>query len=275
MADDDPFYDLFQFFCRHLVSIVYKHEPTRPHDDEGRKVLIASGFVMEIQGRWFLATAGHFMEDLERLRRDRPDRRIVVTIVDSFGVGKIDDTMVPLPYFDLPRHHEHDEEQGIDFGVILLPGNTCDLLAANGRIPVIESHWQDWSGVEFASYTIVGILAEGSKEIGDHGLFLRTAQFDLAPVETPPAQLERFTHPMRFFKITNLGDTQSIVGMSGCPILGIRLQPDPMQMSYFFIGIQSGWIPSKHIIYACDLPFLAKQMIRGLEPDEGDMDQGS
>lgn len=271
MAEADPFEVLFQHFCRHLVCLVCKHEPTRPDDTEGRQILMASGFVLEMKGRWFLATAGHHMRDLEELRKSRPDRRIVVTIADGFGYGAIDQTFVPLEYYDAHRIHQYDEEQGIDFGLILLRDNTCDLLKANGRVPVVEHHWQDWSDVEFASYTIVGILCEGSHEIAGNGLYMRTAQFDLSPIEAPPAQLARFTQPMRFFKITDLGDTKSIVGMSGCPILGIRLTQEPFQMSYFFIGIQSGWLPGKQLIFACDLPYLAKQLIRAFEPNDEDV----
>ncbi len=263
-VESDPFRRLFQHLCRHLVCLIYKHEAKRPVDAEGRRVGFASGFIMEFQGAWFLATAGHFMQELEDLRRDRPDRKIEVTIADSFGEGVIDDTMIPLSYFDSPRHHAYDDEHGIDFGLIHLPDNTCDLLASNGRIPVIESHWRDWSDVKFASHSIFGVLAEGSHETPNNGMYLRTAQFDLSPFEKPPQQFARFVQPMRFFKITNLGDTKSIVGMSGCPIIGFRVNWEVEQMSYFFLGIQSGWLPDSKILYSCDLAYIAKDLIAGM-----------
>ena len=264
----DPFYELFEYLCRHLVSIVYKHEATRKDDVEGRIIGVASGFIMEFNGYSFLATAGHFMEELEKLKASRPDRRIVVTIVDSFGQGAIDKTMVPLPYFDLPRHFEYDDTQGMDFGLILLPKNTCDLIRANARIPVTEDHWLVEAPTEFASYSIFGVLAEGSHEIGDNGLYLRTAQFDLLPVSNPPNQLMRFTQPMRFFNITNLGDTKTIRGMSGCPIIGFGMEWETKGFRYYFLGIQSGWLPESKIIYACDLATIAKQIIASIYEDQ-------
>ncbi len=64
---------------------------------------------------------------------------------------------------------------------------------------------------------------------------------------------------MFYGEIIDLGDIPSIVGMSGCPVIGLTVK-DGLPF-YYFLAIQSGWLPNSRIICACDLNYLARILI--------------
>jgi hypothetical protein len=57
-----------RFMCRHLVVLCTEYHTLvngKPQGQEHRTAL--SGFVIEIEGRWCFATAGHILQDEDEL----------------------------------------------------------------------------------------------------------------------------------------------------------------------------------------------------------------
>jgi hypothetical protein len=77
-----------------------------------------------------------------------------------------------------------------------------------------------------------------------------------------PARFAKHTIPMFYGRIPKPPEGLDIAEMSGCPIFGFAHEPK-RGASYYFVAIQSGWLPDSKILYACQMPFLGKASTDG------------
>ncbi len=232
--------------------------------------LSASGFILEIKGVWYLATAGHFFEDVTKLRNKYPGRKFTFWMADSFGTPKDSDMFILLHFDYLPKFHRYDEDSGIDFGLVGLDSNTRSLLQKGNRVPVHEEHWRNWDALKFFGFRMVGIPYEFLQP-KPRSLMMKAAMLPIKLLDKPPERLKRHTEPMLYAELVDLGGISSIKGMSGCPVFGFTVNND--EIAYFIVAIQSGWLPEREpkIIYAFMLPTLVKELIK-LADDESAID---
>jgi hypothetical protein len=253
---------------KHLVGIVCIHEPTTPDDSFPQGIYIASGFVLEIDSIWFIATAGHVFEDINRMMKDYPTRRYTFWLADGFAHTDEPCFTVPLDYHRAEKNYWHDEETGLDFGMIALYSNTQRMLSENHVIPAYEHHFVDSEGRfrnmyenKFVAYKMFGLVGELVQQKGKNSASITATILNLRKIDVP-SSLQRFTQPTFFAEIKAMDPLKSIKEMSGCPILGFSFDEDN-QLRYYFLAIQSGWLKDRDpkVIYACDLPSLAKNAI--------------
>jgi hypothetical protein len=249
---------LLNQLAHHTIGVFCRHTPTQPGDTLQEDYVTASAFVMEIKGVWYLATAGHYFDNIDMLRRLRPTRRYSFWLADAIRPNPKDTNFVPLDFNGAWKRHIYHEADGIDFGLIQLNPNTCRLLMANDVIPVSESHWQDWSDLRFVDFCMVGIPSR-LLTIRPNSMDIRIVMLALRKLEEPPDSFKHHRHPMFYGEIVDLGDIPSIVGMSGCPVIGLTVK-DGLPF-YCFLAIQSGWLPNSRVICACDLNYLARILI--------------
>jgi hypothetical protein len=85
----------------------------------------------------------------------------------------------------------------------------------------------------------------------------------------PPPAMSHHSVPMFYGRISNPPAGLDIRGMSGCPIFGFA-HDGRGGASYYFLTIQSSWLPDSKIICACQMPFLGgliREAIDGASPE--------
>jgi hypothetical protein len=253
MASDHS--GFLQFLSRHLLSLACVHEPTTSDDTVGPMKFFTSGFVIEISGVWLYVTAGHVFQDIQTLMERTPTRRYRFMLADCFGPDVVSDVPIPLDYKSTSKQHLYDRQSGYDFGIMLINDNARRLLVANGIVPLVEENWKHQAGVEFFHYSMVGFPAQAM--ILDHPEFASVKPFyiPLERLDAAPAAVEHHTVPMFYARIPKPTQGLDIRGMSGCPIYGFA-HDGHGGASYYFLAIQSSWLPDSKIICACQMPFL-------------------
>ena len=85
--------------------------------------------------------------------------------------------------------------------------------------------------------------------------------------------MSHHTVPMFYARIPNPPAGLDIRGMSGCPIFGFSCPMDRVAHEYYFVAIQSSWLPDSKVICACQMPFLGgivKTALDGLTEEQVD-----
>ena len=88
-------------------------------------------------------------------------------------------------------------------------------------------------------------------------IFISLSDYSMLPQGLPSIRYLCFTaeSPSRRRRL-------DITEMSGCPIFGSAHEPKG-GASYYFVAIQSGWLPDSKVAYACQMPFLGKASTDG------------
>ena len=275
MAENDPLEDLVRFFCRHLVGLAGWYQVL---DSDGNQLgeyrfFSYSGFVIAIQGTWNFVTAGHILEKLEKGIKSGNIKIRECMLVDKFGPDAASPYSIPFDYAHAPKMFINDDEAGLDFGLVILRQNYCDLLKANGIAPVLEKDWKSIPD-EFAdSYVMLGLPQQfiqtmavnengGTRMAGSVApAAIGIKKLDAIPDNVKPTKLPRF--------IGKLADDgyliEDIDGMSGGPILGFNKEMN----RYWIIAIQSSWLKESRINFGCLVSIFAnlvEEWINGFEP---------
>jgi hypothetical protein len=113
---------LYDRLCRHLVclGIRFTRLDTYGNSDGKEYVYHCSCFVVAVKDKWFLVTAGHVLEDLDKLVREKAIRIESSFLADFFGQRDAVRFPTPFSYEDAPRHYIDDVKLDLDFGFIPL-----------------------------------------------------------------------------------------------------------------------------------------------------------
>ena len=217
--------------------------------------MVFSGFVMSFRGHWFLATAGHIIEDLNKII-ETGHRISKCQLLDIWNVDATDNNAIPFEY-DPHRTFSWNEDNGIDFGLIYLSENTSELLRVNGVVPVEEIDWKSIPE-DLDGFMMLGLPSaferldeKASKSHSYHNIVVSPTLICLKEAKDPPAFVKKKA-PLWYFQVPEksepAGYKGSIDGMSGGPIIGIQRQKNG-QTKYWIVGIQSGWYPESRIAY--------------------------
>jgi hypothetical protein len=80
IKDLDENQQAIRWLSRHLVSLSCSHFVTKGGSDP--RYFIISGFLVSMKGMWYLATASHVLQEIDRLMADRPERTYSFRIID-------------------------------------------------------------------------------------------------------------------------------------------------------------------------------------------------
>ncbi len=262
-----------KYFCRHFVSLAMVDCPL---DSRGRMVRqftqpdgsvwirrpwCFSGFIMEVAGYWFLVTAGHILRDIEVMLSGGKRTVAQSELIDYLGAGAKHFQPIPFPFVDTPHYYELNESSGADYGVIYLRPLIRDNLVANGVVRVEERNWRNQENVDFEHFFMLGLPTENMvKELSDTSGHVTTSiriQPSMLPVErleSVPESLANLDGPQFIGKLlVPESSLQSIDGMSGGPIIGLRRNQDGSAL-YWIVAVQSGWLSQRRIVHACPFP---------------------
>lgn len=257
-----PAFDAKKFLFRHAVALLvtYRFRDDEPHAK--RRLAVYSCAVIVIDDTPCLLTAGHCISEIERLIDSENITNIGCAIGDIFGLEAKSSIPIPFDIENSYRFHVDDDEDELDFGVILLTPHYVRLLGKNGIVGIFEENWARQQTLSFDAYVILGFpkaLTETELTEGDRAL---VTPF-LLRVNPPDTDLHPdYVSSRRFVgTIADDLDISSIEGMSGGPILGFnKSKPN----TYWIVAIQSTWIASKRLVYGCPLPRIGRHLSEGL-----------
>lgn len=245
---------------RHFITLSCVHHPPAA---ESLRVHVFSGFVVDIAGEWFYITAGHILRDV-RTALSAGSKFDVWRLGDQAADNKFENKAVPYD-FNLEQWCVlEDEVAGFDYAAVHLGGLYRQQLEAGGVVAIEEHAWSDHQ-TEYDHWALVGIPSESVAYDGESVISARVVLAPLFPVE-PPELADRKARNQFYAKLAADSDNvvQSIVGMSGGPIVSLRYVDGTWK--YGVIGVQSAWYPSLRIIAACpftSFAFALKPVVEG------------
>jgi hypothetical protein len=262
---------IFDHLCRHIVCVSFRYAIL---DERGRRTdkehfITYSGFVMCVEGVWFILTAGHILK--EELDQNLANKRIEIVscnIADYFGKDAKVRYPTPFNYEDMPRAYIDDEALGLDIGLIFLRPFFQEGLKANGIVPITEENWLTQHRANFESFMLLGfpkeIVDRHTKPVGPGepmdgmvGAVLISIEQITARSQLPPSvEIPESVHHW-FVGRLKPDEVPNIKGMSGGPIFGLRQTPDG-GLLYWVVAAQSRWYEKSRIILGCPVPIFAE-----------------
>jgi hypothetical protein len=216
-----------------------------------------TGTVLEINGKWCIATAGHCLKHLESAI-DHPKVRVEAQVLaDYFGPNSTNQN--PLPFKPLEQESLYVDDDGLDFGLVYINELWKKNLARNGIVPFSSKQWNFPDDLKFESYAIVGFPDEftgGSASQNDRSMVGHLMPSYIPLCRHPDDTSE--TYQQFRAEIVDRGDQKSIVGMSGGPIFGFFREDG--EVKYLLVALQSWW-DKKRTVFGC----LTKKMMEFVE----------
>jgi hypothetical protein len=248
---------LSHWFSRHLLAlyIAYDVEGTRTHR-------VDTGFVLCHREMLFWATAGHVIDQVNEILRDRSCRVVQMLWGDGCEIPGAESVMVHdrnlMTYS--PRGHK------IDFGAVAILGLDAENIVAGGRAaPITEEIWRNIESANPDGYYLIGYRATwvaATSRLEPGGSVRWSIQADLSciplrGVQGPPRDApEHCTRDEGAFygRLLPFLDGEgyqpdSIKGMSGGPVFSVERDPDG-SVRYRLFGIQSSWWSKSRVIRA-------------------------
>lgn len=233
----------YNFLAQHLVALEGSYEylgsDKRPTGSFGH--FLYSGFVMSLRGQWLLVTAGHILQDLQERLEKRQVELLSCYLIDYFGPNAKSHSPIPFTFKAAPNFHVHDEDMGLDFGLIRLSGYYQGLLEKNRIVPFTERDWAP-SETLFNFYMMIGIpesFIDVKPDETHFDVVFRAAIVAVSPENDPPESMQR-KFPRFVGRLGNIAPLETMRGMSGAPILGFAKENNGYR--YRVVAIQSSWL---------------------------------
>lgn len=227
-----------------------------PPDNTQMKILLFSGFVIEVTGEWFYVTAGHILRDIS----------IALQNGYNFDKWRFGDQTAGKKYGEssIPYLFEfeewiilEDKESGLDYATIHIDSYYRRQLEVNGVIALQKRAWASHS-IEHDYWALFGIPSESL--FYDNKTLIK-ARVVLAPlIPTPkPADFCKKTKNQFYAKMIEGSEQyiRDLDGMSGAPIFSIKRENDLCK--YSVIGVQSGLLKPSNVLTIC--PFVSFGML--------------
>lgn len=222
----------------------------RDAKDTELRHFIVSCFVMSISGRWFLVTAGHCINHIERLKK-LGGEIVECDLIDSLGSATKHPEPVNIPYnelgvmsfLDSPDDGSEPSDLSLDYGLIPLSPMYVDLLRKNNIRPLDERIWKDLPD-HFEHYFVVGYPAS-LQEISVDRRVIKACSFPIERLDERPSVFPESKFPRLYGRIQ--ADIESIEGLSGAPIFGVCTD-DKGVSRYYLVALQSSWNPEGRLI---------------------------
>lgn len=214
-----------------------------------------SGFVIELEGEWYLVSAGHVFNDIATHRNGHPELIHDFVIFSGFGTFATDRELARFRYRD-PVFCV-DRPAGLDFGAIKLTSGERSQLKLNAVQAVEERVWNQDLPPDFADFALLGLPFQNMQlttpgQAGFQAVYLRVHS-----LPSKPSQYASQSDPMRYFQVMEPSRPDlDIAGMSGCPVFAFR-QGNGEDVKAVVCGVQSSWYSKPRITAATDLRFAA------------------
>lgn len=234
---------LFKTVGRHFVSLSCVQRPPAKNEE---RILVFSGFLVEVGGVWFYVTSGHILRDI----------RAALNVGVVFDVWRLDDQTagnqfrgVALPYaFDIDKWLVmENQEIGLDYAAVPLDWIYRRQLEVGRAIPIGRVAWGDQL-TEHDHWILVGIPSETVAYDQETIITGRIVMMPLEHAEEPENAGHKAENKF-YARLKNVGDIKDIEGMSGGPVFAFKKIEG--EWRYKVIGVQSSWYRSTRRIAVC------------------------
>jgi len=219
---------------------------------------------MEFGGITVFATAGHVIQEIdERLTRTDIDVHGFL-LGDYFSASPHRLDSISFDYEAAYRHYVFDKTKGDDFGFVVLTPIEQLRLRENNIVPVREINWSKQPDLDdFDAYLMLGVPDEAVTSSRKIDVIGRTILGSAETVMMSLKDVRCTDNKWLSGGIGTMGSLESIKGMSGGPIVGVKETPEGVQ--YWVIAIQSWWDKQAKQTYACPLRYCGPKMLAALQ----------
>ena len=265
--------DFTEFFSRHLVGLCWYEGPVNRKGEFSENPIFqcASGFLLQVEDRLRLVTAGHVLTEIEDSLKKNGHVAQQHSLFDIWSPRCTVKERIPFDFSDAPSIVEYDPTLGVDIAVIELPDLYLKMLSQTIE-PFTHENWIHQSNVQFDFYAILGIPGEAATQVLDGNSITTYPQPQVIFVETAPLDAEIHIDtpvPQFFGKIMEIDPIGDIGGTSGGPILGFREEPNG-QLRYWPVAVQSRWRQGSRTITGTSLPHFAMALHQWLASRRAD-----
>lgn len=223
-----------------------------------------TAFFADIGGMPCIVTAGHVLNDI-RASCTGENRLIKARLID--GLHRSDSSVndaIPFDFdFDKMFIANDFDGTGIDYGVIPLRQYFVNLMRSKGCTPCAPTlNAVDYYDVlvmagfpdekNFVNENVVNGATTVSLRLASGAALLQIISSDSD--EIPEKCRKPFPRIHGRLLTTARGGLNDIVGMSGGPVFGIKINSDNLELG--LLGVQSGWDPASRITSVCPLTVL-------------------
>jgi hypothetical protein len=225
-------------FGRHFVSLTCDHQhPGKPATFER---FVTSGFLLAINDQWYIATAGHVIDNIIARMGQEPQRVYSFGIIDNFGADAKHHEVIPFDFKNALTWKTDPNVTGADFGLIWIPPFYRRLMEANNPQPFVKEQWRYERDEQFEGYAMMGIPSETVTKSSLDEKNYRMAMFPLKEITELPEGITPSRYPTFYAELGPTPYIESIEGMSGCPIFGFAMD-EAGRLRYWVVAVQSGW----------------------------------
>ena len=190
---------------------------------------IYSGFMLEIRGEWIFVTAGHCLEKYLKLLDSGIYDCRSVRFADFLHPDDESDTSVPVTIED--GWHLHQPENDIDYGFFRFSFLVKECLEERGvmAFTIPNTMLGPKFNFQFDVALLMGLPEHSS------GLDKKNGVFEFTPHRYRVDNLQVDQHVV----VGNISTDDSIVGVSGGPIIGVRQMDDGVAVVP--VAVQGKW----------------------------------
>jgi hypothetical protein len=200
-----------------------------------------SGCIVRHGDVWIWATAGHCFANLKEAEPHLTEGTLECSLVDYLGSSATHKSS-PVPFNPMQFQSQWLDRDGIDFVYVVLPHLVQLGLSANRILPLCDVHQVPTSHTEFEGFSLLGIPDVWRKAVDVQGKFggstIKPCLLLIGDISIVGNRLQG--------RILHMGNLESVVGMSGCPLFGYRTQDG--SLTYELVGLQQSW-DKKETVY--------------------------
>lgn len=248
--------DVVRTVGRHYVSLSCVQRST---GSDSPKLLVFSGFIIDVLGEWLYVTAGHVLRDI-RTAISSCSTFDIWRLGDQTAGGKFRETAVPYAFDESVWLVVEDESLGLDYAAVHLPWIYRRQLEAGGVVAIAKNAWSD-QHTEFDHWALMGIPSESVDYDGENEIKARAVFIPVLPTVKPEGVGEKSNN--QFYAKLSPGSEKVVSdldGLSGSPVVSLK-KVDGLWY-YNLIGVQSGWYLPSRTLAICPFATFAFELER-------------
>lgn len=249
-------------FCRYLVTLAGLRYDLDHHQEprDPATPFFCSGFLLSLDERWYLVTAGHVLKNMEEAVREGRHFYEGFKLVDCYGSRAPHKDPIPFDFDAANKVYQYDEENGLDYALIAISPLYQKLLEANNVIAIREPDWERWKRTRYKDHFMLGFQKElieqavvpGANDYLVRGQPVPTFIY-VHKLRSPPANLRKTKYPRFVGQVGPNDSVGNLAGMSGGPIFGVT-----SKSKHGIVAIQSAWLPTSRVIFGCPIGTFTK-----------------
>ena len=239
-----------RYLGRHLVALTGSYRLTDDAATSEERPFNYTGCIVTANGEWFVLTAGHAIQAHVKAVNEGLIEITGRVLADYFGINAANRQPIPFDIIEQPKIYTDDVTSGLDYALLTLNSNQRQLLESNDIMPLRICAAPLPPLDQLYRYFVVGFPEERvdlTPTPLDRPVNV-AIQPHCVPLQREPDDT-RARYPRFRGRIIEMGDLQSIVGLSGGPIFGFVNQGD--HQDYYLVAIQSRCIINQRVNFGC------------------------